>query len=246
MCWLSDGRKVGQHHFKSAELQRCCSTTFFVLFYNGCISHTDAAGLTYCISLFLIRFFSVFPSTSKSQSSTALLHTLTAMLQHHQPTNSRVPWPKGETQTCMPGGCLTDLGQLAQLLLLPEQPLGLGWWSGPSQAEMRKCMFCSEEGDVQLWSSVKHTAVRRGEHLPSCSFGSPVSIAPQLDARSPAPAALSAHLPAAASQLPFSPRSVLNTRQYFLEEWIIWYLSLTPRPVGAVPSSWSPWTCRNL
>lgn len=69
MCWLSDGRKVGQHHFKSAELRRCCSTTFFVLFYNGCISHTDAAGLTYCISLFLIRFFSVFPSTSKARAA---------------------------------------------------------------------------------------------------------------------------------------------------------------------------------
>lgn len=79
-------------------------------------------------------------------------------------------------------------------------------------------MFCSEEGDVQLWSSVKHIAVRRGEHLPSCGFGSPVSFAPQLYARSPAPAALSAHLLAAAPLLPFSPRSVLNTRQYFLEE----------------------------
>lgn len=44
----------------------------FVLFYNASISHPDAADLTYCISLFLIRFCSLFPSTSESRSVAAL------------------------------------------------------------------------------------------------------------------------------------------------------------------------------
>lgn len=43
----------------------------FVLFYNGSISQSNAADLTYCISLFLIRFCSLFPSTSESWSGTA-------------------------------------------------------------------------------------------------------------------------------------------------------------------------------
>lgn len=43
----------------------------FVSFYNGSISQSNAADLTYRISLFLIRFCSLFPSTSESWSGTA-------------------------------------------------------------------------------------------------------------------------------------------------------------------------------
>lgn len=42
---------------------------YTVLFYNGSISHSNAADLPYCISLFLIRFCSLFLSPSKAEAA---------------------------------------------------------------------------------------------------------------------------------------------------------------------------------
>lgn len=41
---------------------------YSVLFYNGSISHSNAADLPYCISLFLIRFCSLFLSPFKAEA----------------------------------------------------------------------------------------------------------------------------------------------------------------------------------
>lgn len=170
---------------------------------HGSISHIDVAGLAYCISLFLVRFCSLFPKTSKNHSSIVLPHFPIALLQCHQPTKSRVLL-KRETHICMPEGCFNHLGQLVQLLPLLKQPQGWGDSLDPLRLKEGKLCFAvrKEICSYRVWGG--------GEHLPVCRAGSPTSTVPQQYAGYPAPAALPACLLAAAPPLHFEYKAVLS------------------------------------
>lgn len=189
------------------RLESSATVKCFVL--HGSISHTDAAGLAYRISLFLIRFCSLFLKTSKNYSSIMLPHSPTVLLQRHQPTKSRMLLER-EIRICMPGGCFTHLGRLVQLLPLLKQPQG--WGDGPDPLRLKEGKLCfavrKEMYSYRVWgeaSSYPSVGVGvPGSSFPSCMLNTQLLPPSQHASRLLLP--------------PFLlPLSILNIRQYFLE-----------------------------